>query len=145
MNGSAGRGIGVLCMVASAVLTAGLTGCAGLSGSLPSDAPAEVKQAAVATQAAARWEALIRGDFETAYGYMTQASREVVPLASFRARRQPVAIQSAKVVGVTCGAEICKADVLLTYDHRTIKGGATQLNETWIWEKGRMAYVDPIR
>lgn len=124
-----------------------LPGCAGVAGSgvLPSDAPAETKQSVVASRAAARWDALIRGDLDAAYNYMTEASREAVPLDRFKARRQAVVVREAKVLGVACGVDTCTAEILLTYDHRSFKGGSTRTNETWIWERGQMAFVDPLR
>ncbi|MBK9675651.1 MAG: hypothetical protein IPO82_10660 [Betaproteobacteria bacterium] len=134
--------------LAAVVAAAGLlAGCAGMpgSGTLTRESPVEVRQAAVAARAQERWDAVIQGDFAKAYSYMTEASREVVTLERFKGRLGAVAYRSAKVQGVTCSADACTAEIFVGYDHRRFKGGATRLTETWVLERGQMAYVDPIR
>lgn len=132
----------VAAIFAAAVVV--LAGCAA-SGSLTRESPVEARQAATTARVQARWDAVIQGDYEQAYSYMTEASRELVSLERFKGRFGAVAYRSAKVQGVSCDADACKADVIVGYDHRRIKGGATRLTETWVLERGQMSYVDPIR
>src|SRR5512137_2208116 len=53
---------------------------------LSKDSPPEAKQAAVGKRAEERWQALIRGDYQGAYAYLSAASRQVFPAADFAAR-----------------------------------------------------------
>jgi hypothetical protein len=124
-----------------------LFGCAGIPevGSLAGDAPMAARQAAVETRARGRWDALIAGDYEKAYSYMTEASRGATSLERFKVRSSVVAFRSVKIDSVSCDADACSAEIFVTYDHRKFKGGTTRLKETWVLERGQMSYVDPIK
>jgi len=111
---------------------------------LSSASPAEVKVAAVTERSNARWQAMIKGDFQTAYGMMTDASRKSVTLEGFRGRSRSVVFKDAKVQKVSCEAESCKVDVFVTYDHPKLKGVGFPATETWVIERGMFWYVDPI-
>jgi hypothetical protein len=128
-------------------LSGTLVACSGMPevGGLASDAPMEVRRAAVEMRAKARWEALIAGDYQKAYGFMTAASRQATSLDGFRARGRVAVYRSATVDSVTCEVDACSAEVFVNYDHRKFKGGATRLKETWVLERGQMSYVDPIK
>jgi hypothetical protein len=120
-------------------------GCASLPGSLAPDSPTDAKVAVVTERANARWQAIIKGEYEKAYGYMSEASRQAVALDRFRDRSRMVAFRDAKIQGVTCETETCKVDVFLTYDHRRIKGVGFPVTETWVIEKGSAWYIDPVK
>jgi hypothetical protein len=120
-------------------------GCASLPGSLSPDSPADVKQAAVAERANARWQAIIKGEYGKAYEFSSEASRQAVTLDRFRDRARTVAFRDAVVKGVECAADTCRVDVLITYDHRRVKGVGFPLTETWIIERGNSWYIDPIK
>ena len=111
---------------------------------MSSASPAEVKVAAVTERSNARWQAMIKGDFQTAYGMMTDASRKSVTLEGFRGRSRSVVFKDAKVQKVSCEAESCKVDVFVTYDHPKLKGVGFPATETWVIEHGMFWYVDPI-
>jgi hypothetical protein len=49
--------------------------------------------------------------------------------------------RDARVDEVKCEAEVCTVRVMLTYDHRLMKGITTPLQESWILERGRFWYV----
>jgi hypothetical protein len=134
-------------LVGVAMLAGLLLGCAGIPevGGLASDAPMAARQAAVESRARARWEALIAGDYEKAYSYMTEASRGATSLERFKGRTKVVVYRAVKVDAVSCDADACSAEIFLTYDHRKFKGGTTRLKETWVLERGQMSYVDPIK
>jgi hypothetical protein len=120
-------------------------GCASLPGSLSPDSPADVKQAVVAERAKARWQALIKGEFEKAYQFSSEASRQAVTLDRFRDRARMVNFREAEVQRVECAGDSCKVDVFVTYDHRRIKGVGFPTTETWIIEGGNAWYIDPFK
>ena len=127
----------------------GLVGCAstgGLNrdsmGGLNSDSPAEAKQAVVTERIHARWQALIKGDLDTAYTYMSAASQETTPLNVYKLKHKPGMWRSVKIDSLQCEAEICKAKMTLTYDHARMKGIQTPFEESWIIDKGTAWYVN---
>jgi hypothetical protein len=133
------RAVGRLSWVA---LGAGLAACASISV----DSPPEAKQKVVAERAQARWELLIKGDVEGAYQYLSAGSKAATPLGLYKAKIKPGMWRGAKVDKVDCEAEICKVEMLITYDFRaaragTVKGIETPVPETWIIEKGTVGYV----
>jgi hypothetical protein len=133
------RAVGRLSWVALGV---GLAACASISV----DSPPEAKQKVVAERAQARWELLIKGDVEGAYQYLSAGSKAATPLGLYKAKIKPGMWRGAKVDKVDCEAEICKVEMLITYDFRaarggTVKGIETPVPETWIIEKGTVGYV----
>lgn len=128
-------------MAAAAVVAA----CASVpGGGLTSASPTEVKVAAVTERSNARWQAMIKGDFQSAYDMMTDASRNAVTLERFRGRSRGAAFRDAKVQKVSCEADTCKVEVFITYDHQKMKGVGFPATETWIIERGAFRFVDPI-
>ena len=116
-------------------------GCATTGGGLGKDTAPEVKRAAVTERVNARWTAMIKGDLDAAYAYLSPASREVVSLAAFKARTRSGGFREAKIDSVECEAELCKVKLTLTYDHRVMKGVTTPLTETWVVDQGQIWYV----
>lgn len=110
-------------------------------GGLSSDSPPQAKAAVVNERAQARWQALINGDLDEAYTYMSAASREAYSLKVYKARTKPGMWKAIKIDSVDCEAEICQVRMMLTYDHRMMKGVQTPLTESWIIEKGTAWYV----
>jgi hypothetical protein len=124
------------------LLAASIAGCGTLT--LTSETPAAQKEKVVAERAAARWQALTKRDFETAYSYLSPSSRSALTLEKFKATVGNLAYREARVEGVTCEAELCDARLLVTYDHRVMKGVTSPLGEKWILDKGQMWYVWPL-
>jgi hypothetical protein len=87
---------------------------------------------------------MIKGDYQAAYEMMTDASRKAVTLEGFRGRSRSVVFRNAKVQKVSCEADFCKVDVFVTYDHPKLKGVGFPATETWVIERGKFWYVDPI-
>jgi hypothetical protein len=125
---------GRLSLIATGVT---LAGCATLSA----DSPPEAKQKVVAERAQARWELLIKGDVEGAYQYLTAGSKTAVSAALYKAKIKPGMWRSAKVDKVECEAEVCKVEMMVTYDYGRMKGIKTPVPETWIIENGTAGYV----
>ena len=117
-------------------LGVGLAGCA-----VTANSSAEAKQKLVAERAEARWQALIKGDVEGAYQYLSAGSKAATSLAVYKAKIKPGLWRKAKVDKVECEAELCKVQLTITYDYRNMKGIETLLPETWIIENGDAWYV----
>ena len=133
------RTLGWLSWVALGV---GLAACASISV----DSRPEAKQKVVAERAQARWELLIKGDVDGAYQYLSVGSKAATPLGLYKAKIKPGIWRGAKVDKVDCEAEICKVQMLVTYDFRAARGGTmkgieTPVPETWIIENGTVGYV----
>lgn len=95
----------------------------------------------VRERAAKRWEALIRGDLNTAYGYFSRATRETYPIELYRAKMRPGSWREAKVDSVKCADGLCEVMVVITFDHSRLKGIVTPVAERWIVQDGMAWYV----
>jgi hypothetical protein len=113
---------------------------ASMSGGGKDLAP-EAKQALVTERINARWNALIKGDLDQAYTFMSAGSQEAMPLKVYKAKINPGMWRAVKIDSMDCEAEICQVKMTLTYDHRMMKGIQTPFQETWILEKGNAWYV----
>ena len=95
----------------------------------------------VKERAGKRWEALIRGDLESAYGYFSRATRETYPIELYRAKMRPGMWRQAKVETVKCADAVCEVTVMITIDHNRLKGVITPVAERWIVQDGLAWYV----
>ena len=116
-------------------------GCAAPGGKASREMSPEARRAMVADRVNARWAALIKGDLDAAYKFLSPASREVVSLAEFKARPRGSGFREVKVDGMECEPDVCKVRLLLTYDHRLMKGITTPLSESWVIDQGQFWYV----
>jgi len=121
-------------------LAASLAGCASMSGDGKDLAP-EAKQALVTERINARWNALMKGDLDQAYTFMSAGSQEAMPLKLYKEKIKPGMWRAVKIDSMNCGAEICQVKMTLTYDHKMMKGVQTPFQETWLLEKGNAWYV----
>lgn len=125
---------------AMALLVTLAAGCA-TTGSLTADSPANVKQDAVKVRAQARWDALIRQDFDAAYQYLSPAFRDTTSLAAWKSRFRPLGWRKAEVDSAACEGEVCEVALRLTYDARQMTGIVTPIKEKWVMQKGQFWYV----
>lgn len=100
------------------------------------DASSEVR-----VLAQSRWDALVRGDVTTAYGYLSPASRALVSLVQYQQRIRVGFWKKVAVDTVSCEPEVCKVGVTITYDSKMEKGIETPLSESWVKEGGKWWYV----
>jgi predicted small secreted protein len=135
----ASREVGQAAYLVVVWLAASLAGCASMSGG--GKDLAEAKQSLVAERVNARWNALIKGDLEQAYTFMSAGSREAMPLEVYKTKIKPGMWRAVKIDSMDCDAEICRVKMTLTYDHRMMKGIQTPFQETWTLEKGNAWYV----
>lgn len=118
-----------------AVAIALLGGCATAG---PDDRPAEE---VVKARAQARWDALLKEDYATAYSYLGPGSRAVNSLDAYKAAVPKAFYKAAQVDKVVCEtADTCQADARVEY---VFKGSRmkTPLVETWIRQEGNWWYV----
>lgn len=112
-----------------------LSACAAMPGATP--------QEQVATRALERWKALLAGDLQKAYSYLSPASREAVPLERYRRSFGGAAAwKDAKIHSVTCDApDRCVARVVVSF--QPVMMGAklpvleSPTDETWLLEAGQ--------
>ena len=107
------------------------------------DSPPEVKQTVVRERADTRWRAILKGDFAGAYGYMSPASRLQISQETFEKRMRDAHFRGNTIGAVQCQGETCRVDATMTYDHGTMKGITTPVQETWIIDGGQAWYVWP--
>jgi hypothetical protein len=119
-----------------------VAGCATVpSAGLSKESPPDVKRAVLKERINERWNALIRGDLDQAYTFLSAASKEAYPLSVYKSKVKPGMWRSVAIDGIECEAEICKATLTLTYDHRLMKGISTQLLEIWTIDNGNAWFV----
>ena len=130
----------------AAVALTVMAGCATTSGGstkLTKDTPPEVKAAAVKERSNARWEALIKGDKDAAYAYLSPGTREQITVEPYRARVQTGGFRSVQIEKVDCESESCTVGLQLTYDYlpasgmTRAKGITTYVQEIWVLDKGQ--------
>ena len=126
--------------VAALILSIGMVGCAGSGGGSTSSVQVE-PQKMVADLAAARWEALIKGNFAKAYSYLSPGTREVMSLDLYKAKIRGGNWKKAKVDSVSCEQDRCQVLMAIGYDYRDIKSLETRLDENWLRQDGKWWYV----
>ncbi len=131
------RWIGALAVLA-------LAGCAtvGGPGTLTKDSSPDVKREAVAARAQGRWDALIKGDLNAAYAYLSPATRATTPLDVYKAKHKVGLYRKIKVDSVDCEGAVCTVKLTLTYDYKRFKGIETPLVEKWVIEDGQAWLVE---
>ena len=125
-----------------AALAVAVAGCAtGLGAGLSEESPPDVKRAVLTERINARWDALIKGDLDKAYTFMSQASKEAYPLNVYKAKVRAGLWRSVKIDSIDCDKAVCWAKMVLTYDHRMMKGVQTPFTESCIIENGNAWFI----
>jgi len=118
-------------VLASAVLVA--SGCAALD----SRPDAEV----VKERAQARWNALVGGDVEKAYGYLSPGTRSVMTRDAYASSLKLGFWKAVSVDKVECPtATLCEAASTVEYEHMGHRN-KTPLKESWIKDGSTWWYV----
>jgi hypothetical protein len=116
-----------------------LVGCAGIPSdgiSTRSASPEEI----VAERAQKRWDALVAGDVEKAYAYLSPASRQIRSLAVYRSSLKIGFWKAAKVERVLCPeTRLCEVHLIIEY----VQGFtiASPARESWAQTEGQWWYV----
>ena len=116
-----------------AAVAIALAGCATIGGQPP--------EAVVKERSQARWDALVNGNFEAAYGYMSPGSRAVQSQASYVSSLGKGFWKSAKVEKVVCPSEqACDVELSIEYEFQG-RRTKTPLHETWVRDGSEWWYV----
>ena len=94
----------------------------------------------VAERAAERWNAVVAGDFEKAYGYISPAGRLTMTLQGFKNSMRPGFHKGARVVSVKCEPEVCDLLMELEYEFQG-KRTKTPLPEKWVKQDGKWWFL----
>lgn len=136
--------IGVLALAGCATAPQGHSTAPGTAATASAATPA-AREALVTQRAKARWDAMVKDDLDTAYGYFSPGSRELITLEKFKASTRRGAFREGKVESVTCEEEACQVKVMVTYDHPKMKGITTPVIESWIVDGGQAWLVSGAR
>ena len=131
------RGFGALAEALGIAAIVALAGCA----TITPDSPPEAKREAVTERVNARWAALLKGDIDTAYSFLSPASKALTGLPEYRTQARSKGFRSAKIEKVDCEPESCRVTLTVVYDHPKMKGIPTLLQESWVLEDGKYWYV----
>jgi hypothetical protein len=124
-------------LTVAAVFGVTLAACAGLT----KDSPDEMKVAAVRKQVEGRWAALMAGDAEKAYSYLSTGSKATNPLELYKRKARLSGFREATIDTVDCGQELCRVTMHVKIDTKRVKGLPMPETETWILEGGEYRYV----
>ena len=127
-------------VAAVALAVAVAAGCAGMGG-LTKESPPDAKRAAVTERVNARWAALINGDLDTAYTFISPASRQLLSIGTYKQQARGSGFRKAEITSVDCDAEICRVGVMVTMDHRLMAGLQSPVDETWVLDNGQYWYT----
>jgi hypothetical protein len=115
------------------VSLSGMLGCAAMKPAAPEEV---VKQ-----RAQARWDALVKSDIKTAYGFLSPGSRATTTPEAYAASLREGFWKSATVTKVECAsADSCDAHAIIEYDFQG-RRTKTPLRETWIREGSEWWYL----
>ena len=119
--------------LAAGFLVSVLVGCAAVAPRAP--------DAVVKERAQARWDALVKGDLNAAYGYLSPGSRSVVSATDYASGIRRGFWKAATVEKVECGsAQSCDVSATIEYEFMG-KRTNTPLRETWIRDGSEWWYV----
>ena len=123
----------ILGRLAIGVLAVVLSACATVSPRTP--------EAIVKDRAQARWDALVKGDFNAAYGYLSPGSRSVTSATDYAASLRSGFWKSAVVEKVECrSAQSCDVGATIEYELMGMRT-KTPLRETWIRDGSEWWYL----
>jgi hypothetical protein len=95
----------------------------------------------VKERAQARWDALVKGDFNAAYGYLSPGSRSVTTATDYSAGLRKGFWKSAAIDKVECGsAQSCEVFATIEYEFSGMRT-KTPLRETWIRDGSEWWYL----
>jgi hypothetical protein len=98
-------------------------------------------QEVIKERAQARWNAMVKSDFGTAYSYMSPSGRAIITKDGYATTLKEGFWTDAQVKGVTCsGPEACDVHLLIEYAHAGSRF-KTPLVEKWVKNDGNWWYL----
>ena len=94
----------------------------------------------VVERAQQRWNALLTGDMDAAYPFISPGGRSLMTLQQYRPRINTGFWRGAKVDKATCATETCEVTVLVDMLVEGVKFTNT-IKETWILDAGKWWFV----
>lgn len=119
-------------------LTVGLVGC---GGTAIKPGSASDRQEVVAKRAQSRWDALVKGDLDAAYEYLSPGIRSTVPLNIYKNKIRPGLWKKASVESVSCEADRCEVMMLVELSYRNVKSTQSHMKELWLLDGGGWWYT----
>jgi hypothetical protein len=140
-----GRMVGYAWSVAGVCLLFAVTGCA-------VDGPAadQTAEVVIAKRAKARWEHMIKGEFEAAYEYLSPSYRSGISFRDHQSRIKPGLWRGVEVKAIKCDQpDVCKVDVEIEFQYQAKWAGPVTgkriLSETWRKDMGEWWNVPDLR
>lgn len=119
------------------LLIFGLMGCSSTGVNAAKDSPQDV----VAKRVQLRWDALIKGDLDKAYEYLSPGTRSAMSLELYKAKIRSGGWKKASVDSVVCVRERCDVGVKVEYSYRDMKSIETYVSEVWLLDDGEWWHV----
>jgi len=95
----------------------------------------------ITDRAQERWAAIIAGNYDKAYEYISPAGRSIVTAQGFKSSMKPGFHKGARVVGVKCGTpEVCDVQLEIEYEFQG-KRTKTPLPEKWVKQDGKWWFL----
>lgn len=98
----------------------------------------------VVRRAQMRWDALVAGQVEEAYGYLSPGSKAKWNLPEYKSRIGSGLWRGARVMRAECSADLCNVYVMVDFRYRRPGVNVvaeTAVPETWVKEDGVWWYV----
>jgi hypothetical protein len=119
---------------AAVVVAVAVSGCASMGLGRPSEQ-------VVQERAQARWDALVKGDLDAAYRFISPPGRSLVSREAYENSIKRGFWNAARVTKVECGSpEACDVDVAIDYAHEGRKF-STALREKWVKQDSDWWYL----
>jgi hypothetical protein len=108
------------------------------------------KEQVVSERAKARWQHLIKGEFDLAYGFASPAYRSGVSEQQFRSGLKAGLWRDAEVKSVQCdAADVCRVEIEIEFQYVAKMAGPVAgkrvLSETWRKDVGEWWHVPDMR
>ena len=95
----------------------------------------------ITERAQARWSAVIAGDLDKAYEYISPASRSVTTLTGFKNSMKPGFHKAASVKAVKCSTpDVCEVQLEIEYEFQG-RRSKSPLPERWVRQDGQWWFL----
>lgn len=96
---------------------------------------------AVKARAQARWDALVAGQLDKAFEFITPSGRSTLPFDVFRGRLSGASWLKASVTSATCEPDVCDVTVTLVVNVLPNLPQQIPISEQWLLVDGKWWFV----